>query len=121
MKISRLVISILIWTCLVYFHIHAERKSIRREKNKQTNEQHSSFLTEIFFMDNGINSTTIDSNNSIPIWFHRQFLICIISVSLGTILVLFTFLVPVAIIIRRIRRERPRLDFKALRRISDFL
>ena len=72
-------------------------------------------------MDNGVNSSTVESNNSMPIWFHRQLIICILSVSLGTLLVLFTFLVPAAIIIRRVRRERPRLDFKALRRISDFL
>lgn len=72
-------------------------------------------------MDNGINSSAAELNTSIPSWFHRQLIICILSVTLGTFLVILSFIIPAVIVIRRIRRERPRLDFKALRRISDFL
>ncbi len=67
--------------------------------------------------DEYINST----QNSLPIWLHRQIIICIISVSIGTLLVFVTFIVPAVIIIRRIQRDRHPLDFKELRRISDFI
>jgi len=67
--------------------------------------------------DEYINST----NSSLPKWLHQQLIICIISVSLGTLLVFVTFIVPAMIIICRIRRDRHRLDLKELRRISDFM
>jgi len=47
--------------------------------------------------------------------------ICIISVTIGTILVFITYFLPAIIIICRIRRERHRLNIKELRRISDFI
>jgi hypothetical protein len=69
-----------------------------------------------------MNSTDDQSlRNSISTWLHEQLIICIISVSLGTLLVFLTFIVPAMIIIRRIRRDRHRLDFKTIRRISDFI
>jgi hypothetical protein len=78
-------------------------------------------VEEIIVIDGTMNSTDHELRNSISTWLHRQLIICIISVSLGTLLVFLTFIVPAAIIIRRIRRDRHRLDFKAMRRISDFI
>jgi hypothetical protein len=80
---------------------------------------------EIIIINDDMNSTDdgyINSTrSSLPTWLHQQLIICIISVSLGTLLVFVTFIVPSVIIIRRIRRDRHRLNFKEIRRISDFM
>jgi hypothetical protein len=85
----------------------------------------SFFFAEIIIIDDDMNSTNDEyinsTQNSLPIWLHRQIIICIISVSIGTLLVFVTFIVPAVIIIRRIQRDRHPLDFKELRRISDFI
>jgi hypothetical protein len=85
----------------------------------------SFFFAKIIIIDDDMNSTNDEyiksTQNSLPIWLHQQIIICIISVSLGTLLVFVTFIVPAVIIIRRIRRDRHPLDFKELRRISDFI
>jgi hypothetical protein len=68
-----------------------------------------------------MNSTDDGNIDSTRNSLHQQLIICIISVSIGTILVFITFVLPAVIIIRRIRRDRHQLNFKELRRISDFM
>ncbi|CAF4627580.1 unnamed protein product, partial [Rotaria sp. Silwood2] len=63
----------------------------------------------------------MSSKDSLPIWTNKQFIICFVSVSLGTLLFCVTFIVPAMIIIRRARRDKNRLDLRELRRMSDFM
>lgn len=54
-------------------------------------------------------------------WTNQQFIVCFVSVILGTLLFFITFLVPALIIFRRTRREKNRFDLRELRRMSDFM
>jgi uncharacterized Tic20 family protein len=76
---------------------------------------------EILIIDDDMNSTEDEYSNITPSWMQQQLLICIISISVGTLLLFVTFIVPVAIIIRKIRRDKYELDLRELRRISDFM
>ena len=66
-------------------------------------------------------SSSDETFNHLTIWLYQPMTICIISVTIGTILVFITYFLPAIIIICRIRRERHRLNIKELRRISDFI
>jgi hypothetical protein len=76
---------------------------------------------EILIIDDDMNLTEDEYSNITPSWMQQQLLICIISISVGTLLLFVTFIVPVAIIIRKIRRDKYELDLRELRRISDFM
>lgn len=73
-----------------------------------------------------INSTNDEwasaRNSSLPIWTNEELVVCLVSVSLGTLLFCVTFIVPAMIIIRRAKREKiTRFDLRELRRMSDFI
>ncbi|CAF1244245.1 unnamed protein product [Rotaria magnacalcarata] len=77
------------------------------------------------YSEDTMNSTNernvISSKNGLTIWTNKQFIICIVSVTLGTFLFFVTFIVPAFIIIRRARRDKNRIDQRELRRMSDFM
>ena len=87
--------------------------------------QLSFYFVELFLIDDDTNSTNEEfrnsSNDSLPTWTNQQFVVCFISVSLGTLLVFVTFVVPAMIILRRARRHKNRYDLRELRRMSDFM
>ncbi|CAF3998013.1 unnamed protein product [Rotaria sp. Silwood1] len=101
---SQLVIYIFILNCCLYFTVHSHEKILIHDRTNSTNEK--------VFMS---------SKDSLPIWTNKQFIICFVSVSLGTLLFFITFIVPAMIIIRRARRDKNRLDLREFRRMSDFI
>ena len=72
-------------------------------------------------VNNDMNSTDDEYINITPLWMHEQLIICIISILFGSVLLCITFVVPVMIIIRKIRRDKHQLDLTDWRRVSDFM
>ena len=68
-----------------------------------------------------MNSTDDEYVNLQPTSMHNQLILCIISITIGTLLLFVTFIVPVMIIIRKIRQDKYQIDLRELRRISDFM
>jgi len=85
----------------------------------------SFFYQEKILINDDTNSTNeeflISAKNSLSIWTNQQLIMCFASVSLGTLLVFVTFIVPAMIIICRARRSKNRLDLRELRLMSDFM
>ncbi|CAM4907418.1 unnamed protein product [Rotaria socialis] len=94
----RWVICILTVNSCLYLAVHSE------DTTNSTNERN-----------------VISSKNGLAVWTNKQFIICIVSVTLGTFLFFVTFIVPAIIIIRRARRDKNRIDLRELRRMSDFM
>ncbi|CAF1353850.1 unnamed protein product [Rotaria sordida] len=101
---SQLVMCILILNCCLYCTVHSHERIPIHDDTNSTKEK-----------------VLISSKDLLPIWPNQQFIVCFISVSLGTILFFITFIVPATIIIRRARRNKNRLDLRELRRMSDFM
>jgi hypothetical protein len=72
-------------------------------------------------IDDDMNSTGDGYMNITPLWMHEELIICIISILFGTLLLCVTFIVPVMIIIRKIRRDKHQKDLNDWRRVSDFM
>ncbi|CAM4792946.1 unnamed protein product [Rotaria magnacalcarata] len=100
----RWVAYILIVISCLYLAVHSEENVFIEDTMNSTNERN-----------------VISSKNGLTIWTNKQFIICIVSVTLGTFLFFVTFIVPAFIIIRRARRDKNRIDQRELRRMSDFM
>jgi hypothetical protein len=117
---SQLVIYVLLFNYCLYSTVQSQGKLSNKLKLL-----FRLIIIELFLLDDDTNSTNEEfinsTKDSLPIWTNQQLIVCFVSVSLGTLLVFVTFVVPAMIIIRRTRRDKNRLDLRELRRMSDFM
>ena len=119
---SQVIVYLILFNCCLYYTVQTQGKI----SNKFLNSDFFFSVVEFFLIVDEINSTNEQwpnsRNSSLPIWTNEELVVCLVSVSLGTLLFCVTFIVPAMIIIRRSRREKKiRFDLRELRRMSDFI
>ena len=122
MRNSSLALPLLLITFLLL------RVQSQGERDLLANKSDSFLLLEILLLDDSEVDFNVTNDPALPlvqqplpVWTNQQVIVCLLSVSLGTLLFLITFIVPAMIIVRRTRREKHRLDLRELRRMSDFM